>query len=201
MAGLFGIGGDKEKERAEQEKIGKTIQSLSDQIAALQQQGLGKDAEIDELKKDLARAELVAEASDQAKKQLAKLQSALAVAEADKQAQELMLKNAQKQINDMQAQLAQLQAAATAAAAATPAAVGGLSVGAAAWVRKEGGKGLRRRSAPGTSSNVLDSLAPGTQVALLEGPTAADGYHWWRVRAGDGREGWVAGEELVTKPE
>jgi hypothetical protein len=197
MAGLFGIGGDKEKERAEQEKIGKTIQSLSDQIAALQQQGLGKDAEIDQLKKDLARAELVAEASDQAKKQLAKLQSALAVAEADKQAQELMLKNAQKQISDMQAQLAQLQAA----AAATPAAVGGLSVGAAAWVRREGGKGLRRRSAPGTSSDVLDALAPGTQVALLEGPTAADGYHWWRVRAGDGREGWVAGEELVTKPE
>jgi hypothetical protein len=203
MAGFFGLGGDKEKEKekAEQERIGKAMQSLSDQIAALQQQGKGKDGEIKELQEQLARAQAVSGAGDQAKKQLMAAQSALAVAEADKQAHEIMLQTAQKQIADLQAQLKQIQEAAAAAPAVAAKEVGGLSIGAAAWVRQEGGKGLRRRSAPGTSSEVLDALRPGTQVALLEGPVEANGYHWWRIQAGDGREGWVAGEELVTKPE
>ncbi len=77
----------------------------------------------------------------------------------------------------------------------------GLMVGNTAWVRKAGGKGLNRRDAPGLKSNVLDSLTIGSQLSLLEGPNPVDGYTWWRVRASDGREGWVAGEELVTQPE
>lgn len=76
-----------------------------------------------------------------------------------------------------------------------------LAVGGTAWVRKAGGQGLNRRDAPGINSNVHDSLAIGTQLTVLEGPARADGYTWWRVRASDGREGWVAGEELVTQPE
>jgi seryl-tRNA synthetase len=76
-----------------------------------------------------------------------------------------------------------------------------LKVGGNAWVRRAGGQGLNRRDAPGLNSNVLDSFAIGTQLALLEGPTPADNYTWWRVRASDDREGWVAGEELVTQPE
>jgi Bacterial SH3 domain len=193
MAGFFGLGGkSKEQEKAEQEKLGKAMQSLSDQIAALQQQGQGKDAEINTLKAELARAELVAGASDQAKKQLQAAQAALAVAEADRQAHEMMLATAQKQITELKAQLEALPKAA---------AFTGLAIGAAAWVREEGGKNLRRRSGPGTSSDVIDSLPPGTQVAVLAGPVEADGYHWWQVRVGDGREGWVAGEELVVKPE
>jgi hypothetical protein len=198
MPGLFGLGGDKEKERAEQERIGKAMQSLSDQIAALQQQGKGKDSEIAKLEEELARAKAVSGAGDQAKQLLSAAQSALAVAEADKQANHLMLQTAQKQISELRAQLDQLKSAAQPAA---PAATGGLAVGAAAWVREEGGKNLRRRSAPGLSSDVIDSLRPGTQLAVLDGPTEADGYHWWKVRVGDGREGWVAGEELVVKPE
>jgi TolA-binding protein len=78
---------------------------------------------------------------------------------------------------------------------------GELKVGGNAWVRRAGGQGLNRRDAPGLSSNVLDSFPIGTQLVLLEGPTPADGYTWWRVRSSDGREGWVAGEELVTQPE
>jgi Bacterial SH3 domain len=193
MAGFFGLGGkSKEQEKAEQEKLGKAMQSLSDQIAALHEQGKGKDAELAKLKEDLTRAELVAGSGDQAKKQLQAAQAALAVADADRQAHEMMLATAQKQIAELRAQLEALPKVV---------AFSGLAVGAAAWVREEGGKNLRRRSAPGTSSKVIDSLPPGTQVAVLDGPVEADGYHWWQVRVGDGREGWVAGEELVVKPE
>lgn len=193
MAGFFGLGGkSKEQEKAEQEKIGQAMQSLSDQIAALHEQGKGKDAELARLKEELTRAELVAGAGDQAKKQLQAAQAALAVAEADRQAHEMMLTTAQKQIADLRAQLEAMPKAIS---------YSGLAIGAAAWVREEGGKNLRRRSAPGTSSDVIDSLPPGTQVAVLGGPVEADGYHWWQVRVGDGREGWVAGEELVVKPE
>jgi hypothetical protein len=210
MAGFLGglLGGN---DKAKQEEIGKAMQSLSDQIGALQQQGKGKDGEIEQLQAQLAQAQALQGSGDQAKKQLQDAQAALAVAQADKQASDLILQNAQKQISELQAQLHQLEDAAkaaptvashaSAAAAAVSAAAGGLAVGAAAWVRQEGGKGLRRHTGPGLSSHVVDALAPGTQLALLEGPSDADGHHWWKVRAADGREGWVAGEELVSSPE
>jgi hypothetical protein len=38
-------------------------------------------------------------------------------------------------------------------------------------------------------------------MTLLEGPQAANGLNWWRVRTVGGREGWVAGEELRTQPD
>ncbi len=76
-----------------------------------------------------------------------------------------------------------------------------MAIGNPTWVRREGGKGLNRRDAPGLGSNVLDSFAIGTKLVLLEGPNPADGYTWWRVRCNDGREGWVAGEELLMQPE
>jgi hypothetical protein len=67
-------------------------------------------------------------------------------------------------------------------------------------VQKAGGKNLRCRSASSLNPQVYDGLAPDLQQTLLEGPVAANGYHWWRIRAADGREGWVSGEELVTSP-
>ncbi|WP_322496228.1 SH3 domain-containing protein, partial [Chloroflexus sp.] len=85
-------------------------------------------------------------------------------------------------------------------AAAAPAA-GGLQIGGVAYVQKAGGKNLRLRNAPGLDSTVLDGLPPGTQLTLLAGPQEKDGYPWWRIRTTDGREGWVAGTELVTTPE
>lgn len=76
-----------------------------------------------------------------------------------------------------------------------------MEVGSTVWVRRAGGQNLNRRNAPGLHSQVLDSLPIGMRLTLLEGPQPADNYTWWRVRASDGREGWVAGEELVTQPE
>ncbi|MGQ9612410.1 MAG: SH3 domain-containing protein [Chloroflexus sp.] len=84
--------------------------------------------------------------------------------------------------------------------AATPT-TGGLQVGGVAYVQKAGGKNLRLRSAPGLDSTVLDGLPLGTQLTLLAGPQEKDGYPWWQIRTSDGREGWVAGTELVTSPE
>ncbi len=79
----------------------------------------------------------------------------------------------------------------------TPA-TGGLHIGGTAYVQKAGGKNLRLRSAPGLESTVLDGLPPGTKLTLLAGPHEKDGYPWWQIRTADGREGWVAGTELVT---
>ncbi|MEI8308057.1 MAG: SH3 domain-containing protein [Chloroflexales bacterium] len=84
---------------------------------------------------------------------------------------------------------------------AAPAATGGLTLGATAYVQKAGGQNLRLHDLAGLESHVSDSLHPGTQLTLLIGPVQRDGYPWWRIRTADGREGWVAGTELVTHPE
>jgi hypothetical protein len=76
-----------------------------------------------------------------------------------------------------------------------------LAVNCDAWVTRVGGRILRLRSAAGTSGQVLFKLPVGTQMKLLEGPTPANGYTWWRVTTIGGREGWVAGEELRTQPD
>ena len=86
-------------------------------------------------------------------------------------------------------------------AEAAPVASGGLTLGATAYVRKAGGKNLRLHDLAGLESHVSDSLHPGTQLTLLVGPVHRDNYPWWRIRTADGREGWVAGTELVTHPE
>jgi hypothetical protein len=41
----------------------------------------------------------------------------------------------------------------------------------------------------------------GTVLTVLEGPTDADGYVWWKVRTPDGDEGWGADNWLVLKTE
>jgi uncharacterized protein YgiM (DUF1202 family) len=78
---------------------------------------------------------------------------------------------------------------------------GGLAVGITAFVQKAGGKNLRLRNGPGLDTNAFDGLAPGTSMTLLEGPIDKDGYPWWRIKTTDGREGWVAGTELLTQPD
>ncbi|HRC76340.1 MAG TPA: Dyp-type peroxidase [Kouleothrix sp.] len=76
-----------------------------------------------------------------------------------------------------------------------------LHVGDTAFVQRAGGLPLRLRDKPSLSGKVLSLLAPGTQLTLLEGPRAADGHPWWRVRAVDGREGWAAGDNIRKQPD
>ncbi|MGQ9550168.1 MAG: SH3 domain-containing protein [Roseiflexus sp.] len=199
---LFGKDKEKkEEEKSEQQKLGETIKNLSDRIYELQKQLNQRNSEIDQLTMQLTEAQRQAEAA----------RGAAGAEQLALSATQDALRDANARMRELEAQIAQLakeksameEQAKSAGAAIAEMTEGkpGLSIGATAWVQQAGGKNLRRRSAPGLNSQVYDGLAPGTQLTLLEGPVAADGYHWWRIRAADGREGWVAGEELVTNPE
>lgn len=85
--------------------------------------------------------------------------------------------------------------------AAPAGACNSLAVNCDAWVTRTGGLMLRLRASAGTSQVILAKLPVGTQMKLLEGPQAANGFNWWRVRTVGGREGWVAGEELRPQPD
>ena len=51
---------------------------------------------------------------------------------------------------------------------------------------------LYLRDEPGTGGAILQYLYDRDVVTLLEGPVAADGFRWWRIRTEDGVEGWAA---------
>ena len=66
-----------------------------------------------------------------------------------------------------------------------------LAIGARARIVTTEGDMLNVRSGAGTGFALLFQFANDTRVTLLEGPIASSGFVWWRVRADDGREGWV----------
>lgn len=55
---------------------------------------------------------------------------------------------------------------------------------------------LNQRSSPGISGSILQVLSTGTVVAVISGPTAADGYSWYYVTA-NAVNGYVAGQFLA----
>ena len=77
----------------------------------------------------------------------------------------------------------------------------GIGPGALVVVQDTRGAGLNLRQQPSTYAKVMGSAREGTVLTVLEGPTEADGYVWWKVRAPDGTEGWGAGTWLVLKTE
>jgi hypothetical protein len=77
-----------------------------------------------------------------------------------------------------------------------------VAVNCEAWVTRAGGLQLRMRSSGAIlADNIIARLPIGTQMTVLEGPSPADGFTWWRVRTVGGQEGWVAGENLVPQPD
>jgi len=56
---------------------------------------------------------------------------------------------------------------------------------------------LNQRSTASTSGTVLQVLATGTVVAVISGPTSANGYNWYYVTA-NGINGYVAGQYLSS---
>lgn len=52
------------------------------------------------------------------------------------------------------------------------------------------GSNLNVRESPSTTANSLVKLQLGEILTVLEGPTDADGYQWWRIRTDTGIEGW-----------
>ncbi|MBC6957703.1 MAG: DUF3160 domain-containing protein [Chloroflexi bacterium] len=78
-----------------------------------------------------------------------------------------------------------------------------VDVGATAYVTFTDGTPLNIRSAPGTSAERIDQLPEGSSFTVGDGPTCADGYYWWQIDYGDGKQGWVAegdAEEYFIAP-
>ena len=78
---------------------------------------------------------------------------------------------------------------------------GGIRPGSLVVVQGTQGAGLNLREEPSTTSAVAGKAREGTVLTVLEGPTEADDYVWWKVRAPDGVEGWGAADWLVLKTE
>jgi len=51
---------------------------------------------------------------------------------------------------------------------------------------------LKVRANPGLNARVLHNLNDGTQLSIVDGPTDANGYRWWKVSDGGSVEGWAA---------
>ncbi|HNP85419.1 MAG: SH3 domain-containing protein [Chloroflexi bacterium SZAS-1] len=169
-------------------KVGEDMQNLSNQIADLQKKLAGKTAEADSLRTQAAQASGSSVALEDAQSEIAVLRQQIADMKAQAEAATAPVA---KVLSDISSSSAATEGAK---------AIGGLIAGAQAWVTRAGGLPLRMRSAPSLSGEVLDRLAPGTELTLLDGPQQADGHGWWHVRTAGG-EGWVAGEELRTQPD
>jgi hypothetical protein len=207
---MFGFGKKKdEEEKAEkeaQERMAESMRSMSGQIES-------QAKEIKALEDELTQAQKDAKSGDAAEQALLKAKARMRSMEAEmEKLKDQLAKGAADAVDTAKSTIGGIGSSIAGAAAGVTrvgsgaplggaAPEGGLQVNGTAYVRKVGGRNLNLRNAPGLNSNVLVSLPPGTQMTLLAGPQAQDNYTWWNIRTSDGREGWVAGEELVTQPE
>ncbi|RPJ38355.1 MAG: SH3 domain-containing protein, partial [Chloroflexi bacterium] len=66
-----------------------------------------------------------------------------------------------------------------------------LKVGDLAYVTKDPPVPNRVRKEPNRQAEILGLINPGGSMQILEGPTCADGWVWWKVKNAD-LEGWMA---------
>jgi uncharacterized protein YgiM (DUF1202 family) len=85
----------------------------------------------------------------------------------------------------------------TATFTATPVPGTALSIGQPARVVAP--DGLNMRDQPTSSGQLLLLLPSNQRVTVLEGPTEAEGFRWWRVDDGGGNVGWVAESDGETE--
>jgi hypothetical protein len=71
-----------------------------------------------------------------------------------------------------------------------PPANSAITIGGQASIFTTGGDRANMRNLPSLRGNVVDRLANGTVVDILNGPTNGDGYVWWQVQSGI-NVGWV----------
>jgi uncharacterized protein YgiM (DUF1202 family) len=206
---MFGFGNDKKKEeeaKAQQEQIAQSMKAMSDQIGKQAQTIKALEDQLAAAKGNAAISSATSEILASAQAELKQLHAELdklkanAAAPAPHGGKESASAGGSGAIGAIGGAKVS-EATHSEAPIAAPAATGGLALGVTAYVQKAGGKNLRLRDKAGLESHVSDSLRPGTQLTLLIGPVERDGYPWWRIRTADGREGWVAGTELVTHPE
>ncbi len=72
-----------------------------------------------------------------------------------------------------------------------------LQIGAVVYTNDEF---VRLRSDASTSGEVLEELASGEELTIVDGPVEADGYTWWQVTTAQGTTGWVAVDFLSAAP-
>lgn len=89
---------------------------------------------------------------------------------------------------------------------ATPApgaGTGGIYTGAVVKINGTGGDGLRLRSNPGLSGQILFIASEGDLFLVTDGPVEGDGYTWWRLVNQDDTsvEGWGVMDFLLPVEE
>ncbi len=70
------------------------------------------------------------------------------------------------------------------------------------WANVTPGASNNLRDQPGKSGNILTQVSGGDSVLVLDGPTCADGFAWWKVSYND-QIGWMAegsGSSYFTAP-
>lgn len=174
-------------------KVGEDMQKLSEQIGELQRKLATKTAEADGLRTQAAQNAGSSVALEDAQSEIAVLRQQLADIKAANDAASASV------LGSISKASAPAEGVKSGAAPSAPA--GGLAAGAQAWVTRAGGLPLRLRAEPSLNGDILDRLAPGAELTLIDGPRQADGHGWWHVRSSGGREGWVAGEDLRTQPD
>ncbi len=198
---------DEPKPDETEHKLGQTIQNLSDQVGGLQQDLNQRNKQIEDLMGKLTDAQTKAASGDATHvADAANTESMLKDAQAQMRALEARIGDLAKSEADAKAALAASQAAPVAATLGSAASMAGgaaaaYAAGSTMYVQRAGGANLRRRGGPSLDSVVHDSFTPGTALTLIDGPVQADGHAWVHVKAADGRQGWVAGEELVAHAE
>ena len=56
------------------------------------------------------------------------------------------------------------------------------------------------RLGPSRSQPVIIGLRPGTGFTVIDGPSCADNWSWWKIRTGDGLTGWISEGGDTTDP-
>jgi cell wall-associated NlpC family hydrolase len=72
-----------------------------------------------------------------------------------------------------------------------------LSIGGVATVAYANGDSVRLRASPNTGGEVIDHVAEGTQVNVLDGPTGGSGTLWYLIRV-NGVKGYMAADFLAS---
>lgn len=76
-----------------------------------------------------------------------------------------------------------------------------LGIGSVAWLAHDGGALSHLRTLPHPAfGEDIGQISTGERLIILDGPEAGEGFVWWRVRASDGREGWLPAVELLADP-
>jgi hypothetical protein len=68
-----------------------------------------------------------------------------------------------------------------------------------ATIGNTGGAGANIRSIPGLGGAIVEVLADGTRVILLEGSEEVDGFEWQEIEMPDTRTGWVVVQFLIPE--